>query len=325
MPRIRLAVVAALMFGLVSLTAAGQPPAEKQKFDTRFEKDKAFYQKLTTSVTQNLKVAGGSEVPLKHDLTFYFKWTPVSVDKDKAVVKQAIEGVKFKLDIAGQTVEYDSTDPNPAGAAGNPGLTEFFKNLVGSELTVTFKGSTIEKVDGRDEMLRKLGSINPQIEQLLKQILTDEALKEMTDPAAGLTPPAEKAVNETWEKKSTLSLGPIGSYDRTLTYTYKGKDTEKKDLEKVEVKPTLQYKPPAAGAQGLPFAVKGGELKTKEVKNGVILYDAKKGRIESVRINITLEGNLDVTIGAAEAKVNLTQDQRTELDTSDTTLLPKKP
>src|SRR5207253_1625788 len=127
---IRLAVAAALALGLLSLTAVGQQPpaAEKQKFDTRFEKDKSFYQRLTTSVVQNLKVSGGSEVPLKHDLTFYFKWTPVSVDKDKAVVKQTIEGVKFKLDIAGQTVEYDSADPNPAGAAGNPGLTEFFKN-----------------------------------------------------------------------------------------------------------------------------------------------------------------------------------------------------
>ena len=320
MPRVRLVFVAVLIGGLVTAAVA----QDKQKFETRFEKDKPFYQKLTTSVTQNVKVQGGSEVPLKHELTFYFKWTPVNVDKDKTVVKQTIEGVKFKLDIAGQTVDYDSTDPNPSGATGNPGLSEFFKNLIGSEFTVTFKGSTIEKVDGREEMLKKLGSINPQIEGLLKSILTDDALKEMTDPSGGIAPPGEKAVNETWEKKSTLSLGPIGSYERTLTYTYKGKDPEKKDFDRVEVKPALQYKPPTGGGGGLPFTIKGGKFETKDVKQGVVLYNPKAGRVESVRINVTLAGELDVAIGAQDTKVSLTQEQRTELDTSDTSLLPKK-
>ena len=32
-----------------------------------------------------------------------------------------------------------------------------------------------------------------------------------------------------------------------------------------------------------------------------------------------------LTIGSADSKVNLTQDQRTELDSSSTSLLPKKP
>jgi hypothetical protein len=318
--RIRLAFIALLMGGLVTATLA----QDKQKFETRFEKDKSFFQKLTTSVTQSVKVQGGSEVPLKHELTFFFKWTPVNVDKDKAVVKQSIEGVRFRLDIAGQTVDYDSTDTNPTGATGNPGLSEFFKNLIGSELTVTFKGSAIEKVDGREEMLKKLGSVNPQIEQLLKNILSDEALKEMTDPSGGIIPPTEKAVNETWEKKSTLSLGPIGSYDRTLTYTYKGKDPEKKDFDRLEVKPSLQYKPPTAGAGQLPFTIKGGKFETKDVKEGVILYNPKAGRVESVRISVTLVGDLDVTIGAQDSKISLTQEQRTELDSSDTSLLPKK-
>ncbi len=321
MPRVRLGMVAGLLMGFVTV-AAGQ---DKQKFETKFEKDKPFYQKLTTKVDQTLKVQGGSDVPLKHEQTFYFKWTPISQDKDKWVAKMAIEGVQFKMDIAGQTIDYDSTNPNPTGAAGNPGLSEFFKNLIGSELTVTFgKGMAVEKVDGREELQKKLAAINPQMEQVLKSVLTDEALKEMTDPSAGITPPAEKGPNESWEKKSTLSLGPIGSYDRTFTYTYKGKDPEKKDLDRIEVKPTLTYKPPTGPTEGLPFRIKGGKLETKEVKQGVVLYDPKAGRVKEVRINLVLTGDLDVVIGSADSKVTLTQDQRTELDTSDTPLLPKK-
>ena len=55
---------------------------------------------------------------------------------------------------------------------------------------------TVEKVDGRDEFIKKLAAVNPQMEALLKKILTDEALKEMTDPTSGVTPTEPKAVNE---------------------------------------------------------------------------------------------------------------------------------
>lgn len=303
------------------------PAGDKQQFLTKFEANKPFFQKLTTKVEQTLKVQGGSDVPLKHEQTFFFKWTPVSEDKGKWLVKQTIEGVKFKLDIAGQTIDYDSTDTNPSGAAGNPGLAEFFKNLIGLEFTVTFAANNaIEKVDGRDEALKKLSAINPQMEAVLKTILSDEALKEMTDPSAGLASAAAKGVNETWEKKSVLALGPIGSYDRTYAFTYKGKDADpaKKELDRVDVKPTLTYKPPAVGTESLPFRIKAGTMATKEVKQGYMLYNAKTGRTQEVRFHVIMEGELDVTIGMADTKVKLYQDQKNELDTADTSFLPIK-
>ena len=306
---------------------AAAPATDKQQYLTKFEANKPFYQRLSTKVEQTLKVQGGSDVPLKHEQTFFFKWTPISEDKGKWLVKQTIEGVKFKLDIAGQTIDYDSADANPSGAAGNPGLAEFFKNLIGLEFTVTFApNNVIEKVDGREEALKKLSAINPQMEAVLKSILSDEALKEMTDPSAGLSTPAPKGSGETWEKKSVLSLGPIGSYDRTYVFTAKGKDADpaKKDLDRVEIKPTLTYKPPSAGTENLPFRIKGGTMATKEVKQGVALYNAKTGRTQEVRFHVIMEGELDVTIGTADTKVKLYQDQKNELDTADTSFLPVK-
>lgn len=344
MRRARLGIVFGLM-ACVATVATGQPPAkpaagqpaptpaqpapaptDKQAFVTKFEKDKSFYQKLTTKVEQTLKVqGGGADVPLKHEQTYYFKWTPVSVDKDKVVAKQTIEGLKFKMDIAGQTVDFDSADPNPSGAAGNPGLTEFFKTLVGTEFTVTFgKNGAVEKVDGKEEVLKKLAGVNPQVEAILRQVMSDETLKEMADPAAGITPPEPKGVNESWEKKGTLNLGAVGSYDRTFTYTYKGKDPEKKELDRVEVKPTISFKPATTPGGGLPFQIKSGKLDTKEVKQGVALYNPKAGRVESVRLNLILNGQLTVTVAGTDATVDLVQDQKTELDSADTSLLPKK-
>lgn len=319
-------VVLAVFAGGLIAPAAAQ---EKQKFELKFEKDKPFYQKVTTKVEQTLKVqGGGADVPQKHEQTFYFKWTPISVEKDKAVVKQSIEGVRFKMDIAGQTIDYDSTDTSPSGAAGNPGLTEFFKSLLGLEFTVTFgKNGVVEKVDGREQALQKLAAVNPNIESVLKRVLTEEAVKEMTDPAAGLTPAAEQAVGGTWERKGVLNLGPIGSYERTYTYSYKGKDPEKKDLDRVEVKSVVAFKPTAEAGEGLPFKVKGGNFTTKDVKDakpGVILYNPKTGRVESVRLQQVLTGDLELTVANSDTKVALYQDQRVEVDTSDTSLLPQK-
>ncbi len=305
---------------------APAPAADgKVRFETRFELNKPFYQKLATKVEQSLKVAGNSDVPMKNDLTFYFKWTPVSIDKDKTVVKQTVEAVQFKLDIAGQTIDYDSTAATTPGSAANPGLAEFFKGLVGLEFTVTFnKDMVVEKVDGREQAVEKLKGVNPQMEGILKSILSDEAVKEMVDPSAGVTVTPGKAVNESWEKKSTLPLGPIGSYDRTMSYTYKGKDATQKDFDRVEVKPTLAYKAPAAGTEGLPFKIKSGTLTTKgDTKPGYALYDPKTGRVKEVRFSVVMEGEVDVTISSADAKVKIYQDQKTELDTGDTSFAPK--
>lgn len=318
-------MAAVLAVGMAATVATGQDAA-KQAFTTKFEKDKSFYQELTTEVSQVVKVQGGADLPLKHRQTFLFKWTPVEQDKDgKWKVKQAIEGVKMTVDIAGNPINYDSTDPNPTGAASNPGLADFFKSLVGAEFTVTFnKAMQVEKVDGRDEFLKKLAGANPQMEALLKKILTDEALKEMTDPSAGITPPAEQAVGGTWEKKATLSLGPIGGYERTFKYTYKGKDPEKKDLDRVEVEPKLVYKAPTDSADGLLFRIKGGNLETINPKPGVLKYDPKAGRVVESDIGVTMKGTLDVSIGTTETKVELYQEQKTTTKTADTSFLPKK-
>lgn len=322
MSRLRIGFAAVLAFGMVS-AATGQ---DKQKFETKFEKDKPFYQELTTDVTQVVKVQGGADLPLKHRQTFFFKWLPVEQTTDgKWKVKQTIEGLRMTVDIAGNPINYDSTDPNPSGASANPGLADFFKSLIGAEFTITFgPGMVVEKVEGRDEFLKKLANANPTMESLLRKILTDEALREMTDPSAGLSPSEEQSVGGTWDKKATLSLGPIGSYERTFKYTFKGKDPEKKDLDRVEVEPRLVYKAPSDSADGLLFRIKGGNLETINPKPGVIRFDRKAGRVEESDINVTMKGTLDVAIGTTDTKVELYQEQRTTTKTSDTSFLPKK-
>lgn len=323
MPRLRVGVGVLLFTGMVA-TAFAQ---DKQRFEFKFEKDKPFYQEMTTEVAQTIKVQGGSDLVQKHKQTFQFKWTPVAHEGDKWTIKQAIEGVKMAIDIAGNTIEYDSANPTAPGGAANPNLADFFSKLVGSEFTVTLnaKTGTVEKVEGRDDFLKKLAAVNPQMEGVLKRMLTDEALKQMTDPTFGMVPPAEKAVGETWERKSTLSLGPIGSYEVTYKYTYKGKDPVRKELDRIEVETELNYQPPADQAEGLLFRIKGGDLKSEARKPDAapnyILFDPKTGRIEESSVSVRLKGTLNVTIGGTDTNVELYQEQTTTVKTSDTSFL----
>ncbi len=305
---------------------APAPASDKQKFEPKFEAKKPFYQLVTTDVEQTVKVQGGQDLKLKHSQSFYFQWTPEKLEGDKWTVLLKIEGVKLRVDVANNPVNYDSTAEN--ANAQNPGLNEFFKNLVGATFTVTFgKGMVVEKVDGQEALLKNLGAANQQMEALLKKVLTAEALKEMSDPLAGLTPGGdkpEKGAGDKWTKTTPLKLGPIGDYERAYTFEYKGKDKEKPELDRVEVKATLTYKPPSGDADGLLFRIKSGDLTTQNPKAGYYLYDPKTGYLAKTELAVTMSGTLVVAIGQTDTSVQLFQTQTTTVETKGETFLPKK-
>jgi hypothetical protein len=318
--------VAALVIVALGATVAAQ---DKQKFEIKLTKDSPFYQKMETKVQQIIKVQG-QDLTQKQDSTFYFKWTPEKQDGDKWTLKQKIEGLAMTIDISGNPISYSSLKKDQPGSTGNPGLMDFFKSLEGAEFNVTLntKDWKVEKVDGKEDFIKKLGAGSPQMDSLLKKIMTDDALKQMADPTYSLIPDQPKAVNETWEKKQTLNLGPIGSYDVTYKFTYKGKDTEKKELDHIEVVPTLAYKAPAEGTEGLLFRIKSGTMETKPIEQAdqlpasAILYNPATGRIEKATISMKLRGELIVTIGGTDTKVELDQRQTTTIETKNDPIMP---
>lgn len=305
------------------------PSTGGTKFETKFELNKPLFMKMTTNVKQSIKVQGSGDSNQSHTQTFYFKWTPEKQEGDKWIVNLTIEGAALDLNIGGNPVKYNSLDTS-ATATANPALAEYFGKLIGSELKVTFdKSMAVEKVEGRDELLKKLQNVNPQMEAMLRKILTEEALKQMADPSFGLSVPGDKKVNDSWEKKTSLALGPIGSYDVTNKFTFKGKNTDgadaaEKDLDKVDVTSTLTYKAPTDQQEGLLFRIKGGTLESVDPKPGYILYNAKTGRIIKSNLTVTMKGTLNVIVGGQDTNVDLTQEQTTEVATSDTSYTIKK-
>jgi hypothetical protein len=303
----------ALLFVIgLGLPARGQDAVDLK---WKFEKGKTFYQEVSTETKQDMTIMG-MNIAQNQKQTFIFSWTPEQQnDKDKSwTIKQKIEGVKMDIQIGGSPITFDSTKD---ATSSNP-LADFFKAIVGTEFKITLGADgKVSKIDGREEFIKKLVQTNPQMQTLLTQILSDEALKQMADPAFGSVPGHPVKKGDSWERKSTLNMGPIGSYESTYKYTYEGPDEKDKNLHKVKIDTTLKYVPPPPGSSSsLPFKVIKAQLDSKD-PTGSLVFDTAKGRVASSNMNIKLEGKLDIEISGQSSEVQLKQSQTTTVKTSD--------
>ncbi len=296
---------------------------QEGKLEWKFEKDKTFYQEIATKTEQVMKITGQT-ITQTQSQTFYFSWTPKSYDaKAKTwTIVQKIIGVKMEIEIGGNKISYDSTKES---TQSNP-LGDFFKQLVDSEFTLTVgEDMKIQKVEGREKFIDKLTKANAQMEPLLKDILSEDALKQMADPAFAALPGKDVKLEKgaKWDRESTLNMGPIGKYKTKYTYTYAGPEKDNKDLVKIDVSTKLDYTPPDAKNQPqLPFKIVKANLKPKK-SSGSIVFDLKKGRVDKSHMEIDLEGDLDIEIGGQTTKVELTQNQKTNVTTTDKDPLKK--
>src|SRR5262245_38752496 len=289
----------------------------------KFEKDKAFYQKMVTKTEQNMKVLG-NDVKQSQNQTFFFSFKPTKVEKDKVEIEQEIIGVEMDIEIGSSKISYNS---QKATAVSNQ-HRDFFKALVGSKFTISLdpKSMKVTNVDGRDQFIQKLVAANPQMKQLLETILSKEALKEMAEPTFAVVPADGTATKgEKWSRKATLDMGPIGKYENEYTYALEGVDgTGDNAAAKIKVDTVLNYTAPGENNQGgLPFKIKSAALKSNS-EAGQVVFNPTKGRLDKSTLKLKLKGQLDIEIGGQSTKVDLEQNQDSTIETLDEKPIKKK-
>jgi hypothetical protein len=304
-----------LLFGLFCLTVTGH--GQDIEWKVFKNPSKPFYQTVKTVTKQDMTVQG-MKFSQTQDQTFLIKWTPKEPKDGNWVVEQEIVGVKMKLDIGGNIIDYDSTKESNAK---NP-MTQFFQALTSKgkfTLTIDPKEQKVVKVEGLKDLVTELTKVNKSFEPVLKQILNEDTVKTLAEPVFFVGPKDGKVpADKKWEKKGVkLSMGPLGTY--TADYEYKAEKDEKDKL-KIKVDTKLKYDSPSKeeiekkGA--LPFTIKEGTLKTTDSK-GTIVFDTDKGRIQSSDMSIKLTGDLKVAIGTTDTNVNLVQNQEVLVNTED--------
>jgi hypothetical protein len=281
---------------------------------------KPYFQVQKTETNQKMTVMNQT-VEQKQKQTFLIQWTPKDKVGDNYVVTQKIVGVKMEIDIGGNKIAYDSTIANPK----NP-MTDFFEQLTKDKSELTFfisaKDLKVQKVEGREDFIKGLSDINPQMQSLLKAILSAKALEKMAEPVWWAYPPTGKLdKGQTWSKTSDLDLGPIGTYKTTFDFTYKG-PKDGKDI--ITFKTKLEFSAPGPDSKsGLPFTIHEAKL-SSESGEGEAVFDPAKGRFDSSKINSKLKGQLKIEVGNMTTTVDLDQSQDASSETSDANPWQKK-
>jgi hypothetical protein len=299
----------------VPVVRTAPPPLEVKLTLAALEGTEPFYVECERVSTEQMRMQ-----QMKHSQelrqSFYCSWTPLGKEDGKYTVVQKILGVKTDIDIGGNKISFDSTAKD---SPKNP-MSEFFKALIDQEFTITIgkdKGGKyqVEEVKGVGNLVNKLGNINPQMTQLLKQILTEDTIKQMAEPMLGVIPPnGVIRPGKTWSRTSTQDQGPIGTYKTTNRYASAGRV---KDLAKIEVKTDMTYSPPPAAKQGAaPFQILTANVTSKD-SGGTVLFNVAKGRVESADTTVRLEGSLTIRLGGMNVDVEIERTRVTRVRVTD--------
>jgi hypothetical protein len=316
---IRRWLAAALTLALLTPVLAQE--AKPARFDWKFDKDKTFYQTITTDTTLAVKTTG-ADLTQKHKESFIVSWTPFKQEDKNWVLRMRIEGVHVEGDYAGTKVTFDSVrDDNPRGP-----ITDCLKALVGAEFTLTLSPEMkVTKVEGGQtalkDLIKKLAGADPQTEGILNQVLSEDTIKAMAEQTFGVLPTREVKKGDKWERNAALPAGSLGSYETKYTYTDEGPDKDA-NVEKFSVKADTTYKPPADKPFGGAFKINTADLKSSD-GTGTIDFRKDRGRVEKVVLTLPLKGKMNIDLGG-NSDVDVTQMQTITITTSDENPVPKK-
>jgi hypothetical protein len=308
------------LFVLAALTAtaAPLPKDDDTGLRTKFEKGRTFYQEVTTHTSQIMTVMG-TEVKQTQVQTFVMSWTPEKQDGDRWVLRHKIEAIKMEISFGGDPITYDSTKPK----AAKGGLDDLFGALIGNELRITLdKGFQVVRVEGREELIKKLSSDKPERQALIRDLLSEEAVKEMANPMVIAAPRRKVEKGDYWVREKTTDLGAVGRWVGNWQYVHAGKENKLIKLKLEAIK--FEYQPPKEGAGGaIPFRVTSSNVKVKNTA-GMILFDPEKGCLHSAEMKMDMEGDMTIDISGQETKLHLVQTQKTTYKVSDTNPVTKK-
>lgn len=261
-----------------------------------------FYARSAMNIEQTITI-NGRDVDQKQD--------QASVSRYK-VTKVGPDGYTLEQTILQSSVE---SNIQPGGA------DDVTKKIRGATFTITLDAKfKVQKVDGIDELVTKLGGDDPKAKAMLSATLNEEVMKKSVQDMFYCGPDDSKAVKvgDTWKRDTKLPMGPIGDMDLTMEYKYAGSKGGKED---VALSGSAKYAPPkkAAGGAALPFTVKDADLKTDKL-TGTLTFDSTAGRMTESKLEMEMSGSMTIAVNGREATMDLKQKL-----VGKTTILDKNP
>jgi hypothetical protein len=302
-------LVCGLLLAPVAPAAAQEP--KPAKIEWKFEKDRTFYQTVTSESSRTLKFPG-TDVTRKGRETFFLAWTPTRQEDKNWVLTLKILGFRAEIDQGDKKLAFDTAKDEKAG----DGLSAFFQALVGAELSYTLNGEMrATNVEGQGKLVEALIKANRRLESVVNQVLGVDNLKQLAETCFPV-PSRDAKKGDIWKRSGALLLGPVGTYEVAYTYTDLGSEKDG-NVEQIAVKAELSYKKPSETRTGFPFRITAADLKTAE-GTGTIDFRKDRGRVEKSELKLTLKGKVtvDMVVGK-ETDVEVNQTETTTLTASE--------
>jgi hypothetical protein len=276
----------------------------------RLDKGQSYYLEMATKTIQNMKVMG-QEIKQDQDQVLVWHVQPQGNTPDgSCLVYMRLAAARIVMDVGGNKIEYDSD----ANAGGNP-LGDLFNAMLRTEFKLSMRvDGSIQRVEGREEFLKRLDGVGGGQKALLQAILNEDAILQMMNPIGDFLPERAVVPGESWRRKRTLELGPIGRYDTESTYRL---ERMRESLADMSFTSTFKYRvAEAKKPEALPFVIKSAET-SKGIGNGKVVFDAQRGRIHEILHEQSLSATLVIDIAQMESRIELDQVQTSRVRTFD--------
>ncbi len=196
-------------------------------------------------------------------------------------------------------------------ADSKPTLIEALEKAQGTKFELAFsRNHEVTELKGLKDPIRVAAGKNAAMGQSLRlwSLLDADAWKEL----AGLTFfHAEKPLKAkmTWNKPVSHDWSPLGSWNGKTVYLAAGKQPKQTNLERIDYRHEIYYKPPAIGAdRDLPFRVQKAAFQTI-LAGGAILYDPATNRTTAVDETFRVRGNIQVSLAGMDAAIEMEETQ----------------
>jgi hypothetical protein len=168
----------------------------------------------------------------------------------------------------------------------------------------------VQKVAGREEVIKKLAHPNPTAGGLLTQVLSESAVRQAAQECFTTLPAGPVRPGATWTRKTQVDMSPMGSFQVTDRYIYEGRHGK---LDRIKIETTWKDRPPEGNDPDRPTQTKTVDF--KGTASGFVLFDRDRGRV--VRMESTLKVTGKVILVTQDAEADLTLTQKTTLRTTD--------
>lgn len=265
---------------------------------------------LDEKLEQVSKIAG-SRIEQQTEISGDFHWNVEAVaDDGTATLTQSLDRARVVFRSPTKTFEYDSqSPPQHVDAPLAQAMVRVLNALENGPSTVRIDArGEVVNVEGVSRLVGAAVAMSP-LAELIEQTVGDGAIESDFRQIYPALPPGPVGVGDGWSHAVQVGLGPLGSVDATITYTYRGIEQHRGvDCRRIDF--ALEFEGDIDGNQKA-FQIQG--KLTKQETTGTVYFDVEGGLVVESRLTSRLAGTFDRRKGEQTQTLELEQTQTLNL------------